>query len=55
MKHFIIVGLLVVGLSLTIQQFIEMDTNTFTMLNVILGILAIYAVQRIQEHEKNNS
>ncbi|MCT4581548.1 MAG: hypothetical protein N4A35_09040 [Flavobacteriales bacterium] len=52
MKHFIIVGLLVVGISLTLKRFLGLDTNTFTMLNVILGIIGVYIVQRIQEKEK---
>lgn len=52
MKHFIIVGILVVGISITIKNFFNLDTNTFTMLNVILGIVAIYVVQKIQEQEK---
>lgn len=51
MGHFVIVGLLVVGISLTLKRFLNLDTNTFTMLNVILGIIGVYIVQRIKEKE----
>jgi len=54
MGHFVIVGLLVVGISLTLKRFLDLDTNTFTMLNVILGIIGVYIVQRIQDKEKKN-
>lgn len=53
MQHFIIVGLLVVGISLTIKKFLELDTNTFTILNIILGIIGVYIVQKIQEKNKS--
>ena len=52
MKHFIIVGVLVVGFSLALQRLFDLNTNIFTMLNVILGIVGIYIVQRIKEQEK---
>lgn len=52
MKHFIIVGVLFAALSLTINNFFDLDSSVFTMLNVILGIIAIFIVQRIQEQEK---
>ena len=52
MIHFIIVGILVVGISLTLQKFLDLSTDTFTMLNIILGIIGIYIVQKIQEKEK---
>ena len=52
MIHFIIVGILVVGISLTLQKFLHLSTDAFTMLNVILGIIGIYFVQKIQEKEK---
>lgn len=53
MKHFIIVGVLVVGVSLTIKRFLDLDANTFTMLNVILGIIGVYIVQKNQAQERN--
>lgn len=53
MKHFIIVGVLVAAISLSINSIFDLDSNVFTMLNVILGIIAIYIVQKIQEQERN--
>ncbi len=52
MNHFIIDGILVVGLSLTLQRFLALEANTFTMLNIILGIIGVYIVQQIKEREK---
>ena len=52
MNHFIIVGILVVGISLTLQRFLGLDSNTFTMLNIILGIIGIYIVEQIKQKKK---
>jgi len=53
MQHFFIVGILAVGISLTIKRFLHLEGTSFTMLNVILGIIAVYIVQQIQEKNKN--
>ncbi len=52
MNHFIIVGILVVGLSLTLKRFFDLDSNTFTMLNIILGIIGVYIVEQIKQKNK---
>jgi len=52
MNHFIIVGVLVVGVSLTLQRLFNLDSNTFAMLNIILGIIGVYIVEQIKQKGK---